>query len=258
MQSPIVSGGSQAVSGDTSVAPQRANLFQNAAGFEIVGGQFVLGDLHNHAVPPPPMRSLTSSAPGTRSRTLTTPDYISESDNYCSQLLRQGRGFPLYVPGPPGPEEYRRHGVSIGDVGTVTPEGFDFFFNIYLPSDHPINAHVPENFSPLPRYAPEDIAHLDFDPGNYVSTPSVQELQQFPGGDFRFGCLGPKGAVLTLPHGSSLNKLRNLNGVRSYVACHADSWYKFVNGPRGRDLENGSLYLITGYEKCPSWGMANF
>ncbi|KAJ7285229.1 hypothetical protein C8J57DRAFT_1020733, partial [Mycena rebaudengoi] len=132
----------------------RANFFPNAAGFEIVGGQFVLGDLHNH--------------PGTRSRTLTTLDYISESDNYCNQLLRRGRGFPLYVPDPPGnlSEEYRRNGVSIGDVGTVTPEGvFDFFFNIYLASDHPINTHVPENFSPLPPYSPEDILPLVFDPG---------------------------------------------------------------------------------------------
>ncbi|KAJ7285226.1 hypothetical protein C8J57DRAFT_711744 [Mycena rebaudengoi] len=212
------------------------------------------------------MQSLASSPPGNRPR---TPDYISESDNYCSQLLRQGRGFPLYVPGPPGnlSEEYRRNGVSIGDVGTVTPRGiFDFFFNIYLPSDHPINAHVPENFSPLPRYAPEDIVPLDFDPGNYVCTLSVWELEsdsdlateQFPGGDFYFGCSGPKGAVLSLPHGSNLNELRNLDGVRRYVACHADSWYKFVNGPRGRGLENGSLYLITGWEKCPSWGMASF
>ncbi|KAJ7285236.1 hypothetical protein C8J57DRAFT_711882 [Mycena rebaudengoi] len=258
--------GPQASNGDTSVAPQRANLFQNAAGFEIVGGQFVLGDLHNHVGPPSPMRLLASSAPGNRPR---TADCISESNNYCSQLLRRGRGFPLYVPGPPGnlPEEYRRNGVSIGDVGTVTPAGvFDFLFNIYLPSDHPINAHVPENFSPLPRYAPDDIVPLDFDPGNYVCTPSVRELGsdsdlpigRFPGGDFCFRCWGPKGAVLSLPHGSNVNELRNLEGVRRYVACHADSWYKFVNGPRGRGLENGSLYLITGWEKCPSWGMASF
>ncbi|KAJ7285246.1 hypothetical protein C8J57DRAFT_712032 [Mycena rebaudengoi] len=266
MQSPIVSSGPQALNDDISVAPQRANFLPNAADFEIVGGQFVLGDLHNHVVPQPPTRSLTSSAPGNRPR---TPDCISESDNYCSQLLRQGRGFPLYVPGPPGnlPEEYRRNGVSIGDVGTVTPEGvFDFFFNIYLPSDHPINEQVPDDFSPLSPYAPKDILPLDFDPGNYVSTPSVRGLtpnwdspiEQFPGGDFRFRCLVPKGAVLALPHGSNLNKLRNLDGVLEYAACHADSWYKFVNGPRGRRLENGSLYLITGCEKCPSWGMANF
>ncbi|KAJ7847076.1 hypothetical protein B0H13DRAFT_1534568, partial [Mycena leptocephala] len=67
---------------------------------------------------------------------------FSESGNYSSQLLNQGRGFPLYVPGPQInlPVQYRREGVAIGDVGRVTPEGnFDFFFNIYLPADHPIN-----------------------------------------------------------------------------------------------------------------------
>ncbi|KAJ7813836.1 hypothetical protein B0H13DRAFT_2465944, partial [Mycena leptocephala] len=57
-------------------------------------------------------------------------DIWSESASYCGQLLRQGRGFPLYVPGPPGNlPEYQRNGVSIGDVGRVTPDGaFDFFF----------------------------------------------------------------------------------------------------------------------------------
>ncbi|KAJ7603735.1 hypothetical protein FB45DRAFT_709836, partial [Roridomyces roridus] len=75
------------------------------------------------------------------------------SQCYCNQLLFQGRGFPLYVPAPQGnlPPDYKHHGVSIGDVGTVTPQGvFRFFFNIYLPAEHPINHNdVPDNFSPL-------------------------------------------------------------------------------------------------------------
>ncbi|KAJ7821927.1 hypothetical protein B0H14DRAFT_2454884, partial [Mycena olivaceomarginata] len=77
-----------------------------------------------------------------------------ESEIYCSQLLRQKRGFPLYDPEPRQtlPQEYQQSGVAIGDVGRITPNGaFDFFFNIYLPADHPINDNdVPENFSPLP------------------------------------------------------------------------------------------------------------
>ncbi|KAJ7800606.1 hypothetical protein B0H13DRAFT_1482750, partial [Mycena leptocephala] len=75
-----------------------------------------------------------------------------ESGNYPIQLLYQGRGFPLYVPGPRVnlPVQYRREGVAIGDVGRIAPEGnFDFFFNIYLPAEHPINANVPEGFVPL-------------------------------------------------------------------------------------------------------------
>ncbi|KAJ7822560.1 hypothetical protein B0H14DRAFT_1318695 [Mycena olivaceomarginata] len=191
----------------------------------------------------------------------------SESGNYCSQLLRQGRGFPLYVPGPQTnlPAEYRRRGVAIGDVGTVTPEGiFDFFFNIYLPADHPVNANdVPENFDPLPRYASRDVIHDDFDPGDYVSPPSIHEIngdfsEPTPGGEFVFKCRGEDGAVLALPHGAHLEKLRSIASMRRYAAKHAESWYKYVNETRERELVNGSLYLITGCEKAQSWGMAIF
>jgi hypothetical protein len=104
---------------------------------------------------------------------------FSESGNYSIQLLYQGRGFPLYVPGPRVnlPVQYRREGVAIGDVGRIAPEGnFDFFFNIYLPAEHPINANVPEGFVPLSPYDLIDVDHSDFDPGNYVASPSIQEI----------------------------------------------------------------------------------
>ncbi|KAJ7476179.1 hypothetical protein FB451DRAFT_1246084, partial [Mycena latifolia] len=247
------------VSGGTETRPTvpSSHLFQNAAGFEILGGQFVLGDVHNH--------------PATNARehtTTITGDAYSESEIYCSQLLRQKRGFPLYVPGPQPnlPDEYQKIGVSIGDVGRVTPDGiFDFFFNIYLPADHPVNANdVPENFSPLAPYVRRDVVHVDFEPGNHVSAPSVQKLDidsssdDFPGGEFIFNCEVPQGAVLALPHGAHLEKLENLENIRKYAAQNAESWYKYINGPRGRGLPNGSLYLITGCEKSQSWGMTSF
>ncbi|KAJ7862723.1 hypothetical protein B0H13DRAFT_1638528, partial [Mycena leptocephala] len=78
------------------------------------------------------------------------------------------------------------------------------------------------------------------------------------GGDFVFSCYSPQGAVLALPHGSRLQKLDNLENMRAYAAKHASSWYKYVNGTRGRGLENGDLYLITGCEKVQSWGMASY
>ncbi|KAJ7707377.1 hypothetical protein B0H17DRAFT_1000461 [Mycena rosella] len=271
---------------ETSLTAQSSHLFQNAAGFDIVGGHFVSGDLHYHAVP-------ESSALGPTHRPLTLPtptppvhgreafassgpflDVTSEhaeSEIYCSQLLRRKRGFPLYVPGPQRnlPTEYQRKGVSIGDVGRVTPEGvFDFFFNIYLPADHPINANdVPEDFSPLTPYVPKDLVHVDFDPGSYVSSYSVQELDpgsdspadiDFPGSEFRFNCKGPTGALLSLPHGAQLEKLENVEHARRYAAKNAESWYRYVNGTRGRRLVNGDLYLITGCEKSQSGGMASF
>jgi hypothetical protein len=67
-----------------------------------------------------------------------------------------------------------------------------------------------------------------------------------------------QGAVLALPDGSHLQKLGNLENMRAYAAKHAESWYKYVNGPRGRGLANGDLYLVTGCEKARSWGMASY
>ncbi|KAJ7826201.1 hypothetical protein B0H14DRAFT_2368296, partial [Mycena olivaceomarginata] len=184
---------------------------------------------------------------------------FSECEIYCNQLLRRKRGFPLYIPVPPEnlPGEYRENGVAIGDVGRVTPEGlFDFLFNIYLPAHHPINDNdVPEGFYPLPRYSSKDVVIIRHDPGTYVSTSSVHK---FPGGDFVFSCGAPQGAVLALPCGAQLKKLENLETVRAYAATHAASWYKHIKGARGRELDNGSLYLVTGCEKAESWGMASF
>ncbi|KAJ7126707.1 hypothetical protein C8R44DRAFT_701448, partial [Mycena epipterygia] len=244
---------------ERSLATQSSHLFQNATGFDIVGGQFVLGDVHNH-IPTPDHTSV--------SLVNTTGDSYSESEIYCSQLLRQKRGFPLYFPGPQQnlPDEYQRSGVAIGDVGRVTPDGiFDFFFNVYLPADHPINANdVPEDFFPLASYLRRDVFHVDFEPGNYISTSTVQRLaldaplNEFPGGDFVFGCGGPQGAVLALPNGARLAKLENLERLQKYAATHAESWYKYINDARGRGLANGSLYLVTGCEKARSWGMASF
>jgi hypothetical protein len=46
--------------------------------------------------------------------------------------------------------------------------------------------------------------------------------------------------------------------MRTYAAKHADSWYTYINGARGRGLENGDLYLVTGCEKARSWGIASY
>ncbi|KAJ7649653.1 hypothetical protein FB45DRAFT_1075196, partial [Roridomyces roridus] len=187
-----------------------------------------------------------------------------------------GRGFPLYLPGPGGnlPQEYQRQGVAIGDVGSVTPEGaFDFFFNIYLAVDDSINAiGTPENFHPLtPRYDSADMTPVEYSAEDYVSTrPSLFKLDNRPPercvlhGDlptmesFLFDCCGPQGAVLTIPFGSRVEKLANLETMRRYAREHAESWYKYANGVRGRRLTNGSLYLVTGWEKAPVWGRASF
>ncbi|KAJ7887797.1 hypothetical protein B0H14DRAFT_2337540 [Mycena olivaceomarginata] len=193
------------------------------------------------------------------------PRVYSQSGIYSNLLLSQGRGFPLYRPEPRTrlPEEYRRTGIAIGDVGTVTVEGdFDFFFNIYLPANDPINIDAPKDFVPLSAYRSRDISDYHIHPGDHVSTDSIYEMSGLHnstlGGDFVFNCMGPNGAVLALPHGGYLEKLDKLAFMRQYAAKNAKSWYKYLNGTRGCELVNGRLFLITGCEKARSWGMATF
>ncbi|KAJ7108633.1 hypothetical protein C8R44DRAFT_294403 [Mycena epipterygia] len=258
-------------SGPSQQSP--SHMFHHSRNFGIGGGQFLNVVRGNINVHPPSVaqierRQLTGIT-GETTPDRTTRAVSTESGNYCSQLLLEGRGFPLYVPGPQAnlPAEYRRTGVAIGDVGRVTPRGtFDFFFNIFLPADHAVNANgVPEDFCPLPLYKPQNVTHLEYDPGTYVSTPSVYELTDEPpsegflGSHFSFNCAGSKGAVLALPHGAHSESLESLSSVRQYAKHHAETWYQYVNGPaRERDLANGSLCLVTGWEKAKSWGMASY
>jgi hypothetical protein len=80
------------------------------------------------------------------------------SEVYARLLLPKRLGFPLWCPTPDCnlPDEYRKKGVSIGDVGILTADGqFDFLFNICVPSDDPINHYgVPEGFENVSEFRP--------------------------------------------------------------------------------------------------------
>ncbi|KAJ7759336.1 hypothetical protein DFH07DRAFT_443774 [Mycena maculata] len=254
-------------------SPSQAQMFPSASRFGIEGSHFtnVLGNMNIHppAPPPPPpvfqeqSRALDPSVAGNRTlHSLHLPDDVySESGSYSSQLLRRGRGFPLYVP---QPQRHHRGGVAIGDVGRINSEGiFDFFFNIFLCADCNAN-RVPEDFCPLTRYYDDstDVTHHKYTAKEPVVTSSVQKVRtpanEFSLGDCIFDCRPPKGAVLAIPLGSQLEKLENLESMQQYAIKNAESWYKYVNGARGRKLTNGSLYLVTGCEKSRSWGIAAF
>jgi hypothetical protein len=205
---------------------------------------------------------------------------------YEQHLSLKNRGFPLWIPQPNIrlPIPYRAKGVCIGDVGIVTTfGGFDFLFNICRTRDDPINPEeLPDNFAPIyPPLNPTDVREFrEFSSGSYLASSSIVESQtgeqtQFVYPSFMFFILlmlplmlpyrgltfessASDGAILTMPDGAFQEELGNLSKVRDYVAVHATNWYKFVNGPRGREAQNGDLRVVVGCDKSTSWGMATF
>ncbi|KAK7023038.1 hypothetical protein R3P38DRAFT_2957163 [Favolaschia claudopus] len=192
---------------------------------------------------------------------------------YAEVLLRQERGFPLCEPAPHSnlPEDYKRTGVSIGDVGLVTAEGFDFCFNVYRARDDSINAGgVPEDFVPLEMYSEVDVYKKDYEPGSYVGSPypDIQEREadgswgDFPGSALSFRCAGTTGALLALPCGSRVEELKNCALLRQHAERNAASWHRYITAANGRGRDLGrygaSLYLVTGCEKTQTGGIATF
>ena len=61
-----------------------------------------------------------------------------------------------------------------------------------------------------------------------------------------------------MPRGARSVDLGNLATFREYTAANAANWYKYVNGPRGREAKNGDVRLVVGFDKTSSWGIATF
>ena len=76
--------------------------------------------------------------------------------------------------------------------------------------------------------------------------------------DIVFESSAPEGAILTMPRGARSEKLGDLARFREYEAANIANWYRFVNGPRGREAKNGDVRLVVGFDKTTSWGIATF
>lgn len=78
------------------------------------------------------------------------------------------------------PASYRSSGVSVGDVGIITPEGgFSFFFNVFHEAMHPINAGMllPQNFVPFVPRGPSDVEVLkESSAMSYISDKSIARI----------------------------------------------------------------------------------
>jgi hypothetical protein len=111
----------------------------------------------------------------------STEERESPIARYQRHLLLERHGSPLWSPQPHRrlPLSYRQKGVSVGDVGVITPQGsFDFLFSICLPRGHPSNPEVlPVGFSPS-NLLPTDICELrEHDSGSCLLTSSTEKLR---------------------------------------------------------------------------------
>jgi len=59
-----------------------------------------------------------------------------------------------------------------------------------------------------------------------------------------------------MPEGAISEDLENNPRFRKYAAANIHRWYKYINGPRGREAKNGDVRLVVGCDKATSWGMA--
>ena len=77
--------------------------------------------------------------------------------------------------------------------------------------------------------------------------------------DIVFESSASEGAILTMPRGARSEKLGNkIKMFKEYFAANVANWYRFVNGPCGREAENGDIRLVIGFDKTTSWGIATF
>ena len=61
-----------------------------------------------------------------------------------------------------------------------------------------------------------------------------------------------------MPRGARSEDLGEMATFREYAAANVANWYRYVNGPRGREAKNGELRLVVGFDKTTSWGIATF
>uniref|UniRef100_A0A0W0G5T5 Uncharacterized protein n=3 Tax=Moniliophthora roreri TaxID=221103 RepID=A0A0W0G5T5_MONRR len=192
------------------------------------------------------------------------------SVRYSLLLLSKREGYPLWYPQPKAklPPEYRTTGVRIGDVGIVrsnTP--FDYLFNVCQAANHPINSYgVPDGFIAISEedvelsHSAEDIYR---NPGTPVVVPGSIKLETDGTGDtnqvYRFTSPDAQGAILVLPDGSWREEVANIALFQRYAQKHSEKWFLYAETQRDRLLGPGAiLYLVTGYERCSSWGVSSF
>jgi len=67
-----------------------------------------------------------------------------------------------------------------------------------------------------------------------------------------------EGALLVLPEGAERHDVRDRRPFFEQASRHAATWYHFAEGNLGRIISHDSIYVITGFHKARSWGLAGY
>ncbi|THU89836.1 hypothetical protein K435DRAFT_677021, partial [Dendrothele bispora CBS 962.96] len=195
-------------------------------------------------------------------------------DIYFRHLFSQGHGYALLYTKPnrigtepqPHLEQLYEEGLRVGDVGTIRDSGdFVTLFNIFQPSDAPVNRvyGAPDGFQPLDHHQNSFVTKDQYHPPNtWVCSEEAREANiNADGTVLASGAFGPgvgveiqishsEGSILSLPEGADRVDYLRLRSIRKYAAKNAESWYRFLTDELEMDAYNGSLYVITGYDRA--------
>ncbi|KAF9255246.1 hypothetical protein L218DRAFT_358200 [Marasmius fiardii PR-910] len=201
---------------------------------------------------------------------------VQPSQIYARALYPLGYGCALWIPEPNNqlPTEYIQEGVRIGDVGILRARGsFDFLFNVCCSANDPINTGygVPDDFQMLQWNGLIRRTNDVFPPNNPVVSGgaetrniSIEASASLPGvpigagAGFSIKFNKDRGALVIPPNGANSVDCQSTRTFREYAKQHARSWYHFVHETLGMEVENGSIYFITGFDKTDCWDNATF
>ncbi|KJA20145.1 hypothetical protein HYPSUDRAFT_142675, partial [Hypholoma sublateritium FD-334 SS-4] len=176
-------------------------------------------------------------------------------------------GFPLCNPIVALKEgsTYLDKGVSIGDVGFISPGGsFRFFFNIFKAVDDPIHAGLtPTEFKPIePPLEDSEITFIPdyFKPGTIIASEGIKVVKHSSEPlDTSFYSRKREGGILILPHGASRQDMADTDRLYEYVQRNAPHWYQVINEYSDYAFHpNGSLVIVTGCDKATDYANASF
>ncbi|TFK31042.1 hypothetical protein BDQ12DRAFT_619677, partial [Crucibulum laeve] len=171
---------------------------------------------------------------------------------YVEQMIPSRMGYPLWTPSPSAslPLTYQMKGISVGDIGIITTPhgGFDYIFNIWLDSAN-FNGQIPPKITEKYPYFCNQF--------HAISRGSIIGNINKTTGKTSFTCKRDiPGAILFLPDGASHENFQD--DLTDYISQHAESWFLHVKTAKQRNINQKSLYLITGCTKTKTWGIVSY